>query len=198
MNAVLDEDLSPYHAEPNTPEWLLEHAHEIDCELVDGEMLERKMGWESELFASNLLIVLGTYCREHRCGTVNGSNASYQCFESAYPNDRIRVRKPDVSFIAAGRIPKGQAPKGHCSLVPDLCVEVVSPHDTYSEIEGKISDYLKAGVRLIWVVDPPSKTIRVIRSDRSCAILTLEDSLSGDDVIPGFECSVQAVFEEPQ
>lgn len=184
--------------EHHSQERLLEQSAFKDCELVNGEVVERKMGWESELFAANLLIELGSYCRRERCGSVNGANASYQCFEDAFPDDRTRIRKPDVSFIAAGRIAKGQAPKGHCSLVPDLCAEVISPNDLFSEVEEKVTDYLAAGVRLVWVVDPRSKTIRVHRRDGSVSYLRIGDKLSGEDVIPGFTCPVEAVFEEAQ
>ncbi len=76
-------------------------------------------------------------------------------------------------------------------------VEVVSPNDLYSEVEEKVLEYLKAGVSLVWVVDPEVRVVRVHRADFTSAFLTENDSLSGEDVLPGFLCRVGALLPPP-
>ena len=166
-------------------------------ELVNGELVERNMGWESEWIASNLQVLLGSFCIQHRLGYVNGSNAGYQCFEVVFPDDPNRTRKPDVSFVTANRLTPGDLPKGHCEIAPDLAIEVISPHDLYSEVETKVDEYLQAGVRLVWVINPRTESVRVHRANGSVQDLTSRDQLSGEDVVPGFGCSVSQLFELP-
>jgi Uma2 family endonuclease len=124
---------------------------------------------------------------------VAGSEASYQCF----PNNPNRVRRPAVSFIRIGRLTAGEEPEGHCRIAPDLAVEVVSPNDLYSEVEEKVVEYLGAGVRLVWVINPPTRTVRVHRADGTGADLGALDELDGEDVLPGFHCKIEDLFRPP-
>lgn len=180
-----------------TADELLAMPNAKNFELVNGELVERTMGWESEYFASNLHILLGMFCRENNCGWINGSSAGYQCYEDVYPDDPDRVRKPDVSFISVDRLPSDAVPKAHCEIVPDLAIEVISPNDRYHEVEEKVDEYLRAGVRLVWVVHPQKQTIRIHRANGTMQDLHLADELSGEEVIPGFHCSVGEVFRLP-
>ena len=84
-----------------------------------------------------------------------------------------------------------------CPIVPDLAVEVVSPNDLSEEVEEKVDEYLRAGVRLVWVVHPQRKTIRIHRADGTVQDLRQTDELSGEDVIAGFRCPVSEVFRLP-
>src|SRR5207244_9383387 len=111
----------------------------------------------------------------------------YQCF----PQRTGLVRKPDVSFVRRGRLPSGVLPKGWAKIAPDLAAEVVSPKDSYEEVEEKLGDYERAGVPLIWVISPTSRTVMVYRVDGSVGRLREADELSGEDVIPGFRCPVR-------
>jgi Uma2 family endonuclease len=176
-----------------TPEDLLSMPDSVSFELVGGQLVERKMGWNSSWVAANLLTLLVTYLRAHPIGRAAGADASYQCF----PDDPSKVRKPDVSFVRVGRFPGEMLPKGHCRLAPDLAAEVVSPNDQYSEVEEKVTEYLEAGVRLVWILDPPTRSIRVERADGSVARLGEDDDLDGEDVVPGFRCKVSEVFADP-
>ena len=167
-------------------------------ELVNGELVERNMSWEAERIGMNVAGSLWHHCRKNDCGEVNGSNAGYQCFEEIYPDDPDRLRKPDVSYISLDRLPNVPVVRGYCTVVPDLAVEVVSPNDLSEEVEEKVDEYLRAGVRLVWVVHPHTKTIRVHRANGTLQDLRLTDELSGEDVIPGFRCPVSEVFRLPQ
>lgn len=77
---------------------------------------------------------------------------------------------------------------------PDLAVEVVSPSETYREVDEKAKDWLVAGAKLVWVVNQLQRTVRIYRQDAGIATLTEEDELSGGDVLPGFRCLVSEIF----
>jgi len=149
------------------------------------------MGWESSWIGGQLYFLLAAYCKANRLGWVAPADASYQCFP--FPSDKIR--RPDVSFISIQRLTPDRKPSGHCLLAPDLVVEVVSPNDLYLDVEAKVAEYLGAGVRLIWVVNPPTRSVRVHRKDGAVFDLEGTDELSGEDVVPGFRCRVAEIFE---
>jgi Uma2 family endonuclease len=121
------------------------------------------------------------------------ADASYQCFA----DDPTKVRKPDVSFIQASRLPASERPTGHCQIAPDLAVEVVSPNDLFEDVSRKVEEYLAAGVRLVWVIDPKAERVFIYRQDGSATILTNKDSLDGEDVVPGFLCAIADLFKPP-
>lgn len=138
-----------------TPEDLLAMPEAKNYELVDGRLVERNMGAESSWIGGRLHSRLDLFCDEHGLGWVWPADNGYQCF----PHAPQLVRRPDVSFIRAGRLPGGQLPKGHVRIPPDLVVEVVSPNDLVYEVEEKVDDYQKAGVPLIWVIHPENRTV---------------------------------------
>lgn len=177
-----------------TPEDLLRLPDAVNYELVDGRLVERNMGMQSSMIALRMATRIEMSFGGHPPGFLFGADAGYQCF----PDAPGKVRKPDVSFIRTGRLPGGKAPLGHCPIAPDLAVEVISPKDLAYEIEEKVAEYLAAGVPLVWVVHPPTKTVRVHRSRSSprgsVSELNESDSLDGEDVLPGFSCAVKELF----
>jgi Uma2 family endonuclease len=176
------------------PEDLLTMPNGDGFELVNGALVERNMGWESSWIASRLSHFLTSFCDANQLGWVAGADASYQCF----PDDPTKVRRPDVSFIRGDRLAADDRPEGHCRIAPDLAVEVISPNDLYSEVETKVDEYLRAGVQLVWVIDPPTRTVRVHRADGTLADLHEADQLSGENVLPGFRCAVRDLFRTPR
>ena len=176
-----------------TPEDLLTMPDGDRFELVDGELVERNMGWESSRVGGRLLGYLFEFCEPKQLGWLAPADASYQCF----PDDPDKVRKPDVSFVRLERLPAHQRPEGHCPIAPDLAVEVVSPNDLYSEVEAKVDEYVRAGVQLVWVVDPPTRTVRAHRADGTVTDLNENDFLDGENVLPGFRCRVSDLFRAP-
>jgi Uma2 family endonuclease len=176
-----------------TPEDLLAMPDAVSYELVNGELVEREMGWKSSRIGGRVVQLLLNHCDAHGLGWVAGADASYQCFPDA-PN---KVRKPDASFIRLERIPADKEPEGHCRIAPDLAVEVTSSNDLYEAVENKVVEYLTAGVRLVWVVHPPTRTVRVHRADGTISTLRETDELSGEDVVPGFRCRVSELFAVP-
>ncbi|HEX4633096.1 MAG TPA: Uma2 family endonuclease [Gemmatimonadales bacterium] len=95
------------------------------------------------------------------------------------------VRAPDVAFVRAERLLTPE-PIGYPELGPDLVVEVLSPHDRPGKVLAKVADWLTAGTRLVWVIDPQRRHARVYRADGTEATVLETQALEGEDVIPGF------------
>src|SRR5262245_26593020 len=173
-----------------TPEDLLAMPDGKSYELVNGELVERKMGAESSLVGGRLYWRLAPFCEEHDLGIAWPADNGYQCF----PHDPDLVRRPDVSFVRRGRLPGDVAPKGWVKIPPDLAVEVVSPNDRVYALDAKLADYRKVRVPLVWVINPESRTVTVYRIDGSIRLLFEDDELSGEDIIPSFRCPVWAIL----
>lgn len=160
-------------------------------ELVDGRLVEKRMGTLSSWVAGRILRILASL-EDQGLGWVLPPDTGYQCF-----SDHQQVRKPDVSFIRTGRLPNNRLPSGYCTIAPDLAVEVLSPNDRVYDIEARIADYLAAGVTLLWLVNPETRMIQVIQPDGSSVRLSEADELTGGDVLPGLRCRVADLFSSP-
>lgn len=160
-------------------------------ELIHGTWVEKtEMGLEAATVTNFLQEAITTHVRRIGLGTVAGSEGGYQLF----PNAPKLVRKPDISFVAAGRFPGGKVPRGNAKLAPDLAVEVVSPNDGCEAQEQKLDEYLRAGVRLVWVVYPNTRAVYVYRPDGTAARKTAAESLDGESVLPGLTIPVADLF----
>jgi len=162
----------------------------VGYELVDGELKDRNVSALSSWVGGRLVKLLANHVDDNNLGWVFPADNGYQCFADK-PRD---VRKPDVSFVRADRLGIEGLEQGWLRVVPDLVVEVVSPNDLFYEVEEKIQQFLKAGVPLIWVVIPPTRSVRVIRRDGSTALLSENQELSREDIVPGFSCRVGDLF----
>lgn len=177
-----------------TPADLLTLPDADHYELVDGQLVEKKLSFWASYVANNLSCRLTIFSNANQSGWVVSEGASYQCFPDA-PN---RVRRPDVSFIRRDRLSLAQATtEGHLAIAPDLTTEVMSPNDLGYEVAKKVQQWLHAGVRLVWVVNPETRTIDVHRAHGAGTILREQDELDGEDVLPGFRCAVRELFEPP-
>jgi Uma2 family endonuclease len=191
MQLLEEQDLQGGAAETATPEQLLEIQDGHRYELIDGKLVERHMGAQVGEITAVIIGLLRQHVQERRTGKVFSADCGYQIFGEAK-----RVRFPDVSFIARGRLPEDKSPGGHARIPPDLAVEVVSPNDTAEEIEARRVDFLRAGTPLFWVVFPGSRTVHVSHPGSNALTLGEGDELSGEDVLPGFVCKVAALFED--
>lgn len=156
----------------------------------DGSLRERNMGMESDEISGAFLQYLREHVVPRGLGIVFGGGTGLQI----HPDRPKRIPRADAGFISASRLPGGRPVKGHLRAAPELVIEVVSPGDTVDEVETKVAEYLAAGVLIVWVAKPTSRTVDVWRSDGSFSRLTTADALSGEDVLPGFELPVSAVF----
>ncbi|MFV0443776.1 MAG: Uma2 family endonuclease [Planctomycetaceae bacterium] len=174
-----------------TPEDLLTMPDGNRYELVDGQLLEKPMGAKSDWVGMQLIAQLIGFVRGSRSGEIFGPETGYRCFRE----DSRKVRKPDGTFVASSRMPHDRIPDGHITVPPDLAFEVISPNDTYYEVEAKVHEYLDAGVRLVWVLNPDLRTIRVYEGTTGAlSELSVSDELTGGDILPGFRCPVSELF----
>ena len=105
------------------------------------------------------------------------------------------VRAADVAFLSKERAAQDDASAAYWTVAPDLAVDVVSPNDDPDEVQQKVEDYLAAGTRMVWVVYPKPRSITVYRSLTDIKVRRGADALTGEDVLPGFECKVSDVSE---
>ncbi len=104
------------------------------------------------------------------------------------------VRAPDVAFVARDRVPPSGLPWGFFPGAPDLAVEIVSPSNSPVEVREKVMDYLDAGARAVWVVEPRSRTVAVHRPGHAPRTLDEDDVLDGGDVLRGLRLRVGEIF----
>lgn len=108
--------------------------------------------------------------------------------------DPDRVVGADVVFIAKKSLPLRRSKEGYLETIPDLVAEVRSKNDTIKEMLAKIADYLQAGVRLVWLIDPMKETVTAFRAGRKPTVYKKDATLTADDIIPGFQMPVTEVF----
>jgi Uma2 family endonuclease len=160
------------------------------CELIDGVLVEKTMGYLESMVAASLIIVLGKFVNDHDLGIVLGEAGTLRILE-----DQIRV--PDVAFLSWRHFPGRVLPAEPVpALAPDLAVEVLSAGNTRAEMERKLDDYFAAGVRLVWFIDPGTQSATVYEERDRSRQLSLGDSLDGGSVLPGFEFPLQQLFDK--
>ena len=158
-------------------------------ELIDGELVEMSpSGRTATKLAVWIAHLLLGFVTPRRLGEVYGADGGFVLFPG-----RELIRVPDVAFVRAERVPPADH-AGFLRLAPDLVVEVVSPHDRPGAVTEKASMWLEAGVRLVWVVDPPTRTVAVHAPGRDIQALGAGDALDGEDVVPGFRVAVANLF----
>jgi Uma2 family endonuclease len=172
--------------EEDFPELQDKHGYE----LINGQWVEKNMGAQAGRVVQIVNRRVDNHADACGLGLVFSSDAGYQIFADK-PN---RVRKPDGSFIRRGRLPDDKPPRGHLRIPPDLAIEVISPNDLAEDIEERVTDFLQAGTKLLWVFYPSTRTVYVFRQGSSMSRLTASDELNGEDVLPGFVCRVEELF----
>lgn len=130
----------------------------------------------------------------HVFGFVRSNNLGQVYDQSGFilERDPDTLIGPDLSFVQAAHLPAD--PDGYPELPPDLVVEVASPSQSGPSLAQKVSLYLETGVRMIWVVDPERRTVRIYRLDGSELLLSENDTLDGEDILPGFRLPVAEIF----
>lgn len=166
-------------------------AHEDRlCELEDGILVEKPMGWYESLVAVLMITRICKYLETHPLGQVLGADGSLKVLPG-------KVKIPDVSFISWSRFPKEKLPRRPIpALVPDLVVEVLSDTNTKAEMDRKLRQYFEAGVRLVWYLDPETRSADAFISPTSVTHIDERGTLDAGDVLPGFELSLAWLFQE--
>jgi len=157
-------------------------------ELVKGVLVVRELpGLRHARVAVDLTLRLGAHVRAAGLGRVYAEAG----FKLASNPDTVRAA--DVAFVSSERM-EGARTVGYAALAPDLVVEVLSPNDRPGEALAKVADWLSAGTKLVWIVDPERRLARVYRPDGTETLLNADDALDGEDVLPGFSCLVATIL----
>ena len=163
----------------------------VYAELIRGVVKEYPMpGSKHGKICMRIGALIYNHVEEQDLGHVMSNDTSVQT--GADPDT---VRGGDVCFLGYERLPRGEVPDGILPISPDLVVEVRSPSDRWTEMFTKVVEYLKAGVRVVVVLDPKSATASVYRDDEFQQIFHNGDSLTLPDVLPGFSVAVSRLFE---
>jgi Uma2 family endonuclease len=159
-----------------------------NCELVDGVLVEKPMGYYESLLAMILIQWLRNFLDESDLGITLGEAGPLRLAPGL-------VRLPDVSFISWDRFPNRELPaEPILDMAPDLAVEILSESNTEAEMERKLHEYFAAGAQLAWYVDPEQRTVHVYTSPTDVLMLSEEDVLDGGTVLPGFRISIRDWF----
>ncbi len=157
-------------------------------ELVDGEIRMSPAGARHGQVCVRLVLRLGTFIEERGLGYLFDSSMGFR-----FPGGNVRL--PDVAFVARGRFKAERVPDEFSDVVPDLAVEVLSPDDRARDVLDKVGEYLQAGVRLVWVVDPRRERAVAYRSLTEIANIGPEDLLDAGEVVPGFRVKLKELLE---
>jgi Uma2 family endonuclease len=160
---------------------------EKEYELVDGQLEEKPMGGARQgKIAVRLIARLEGHVEAHQLGSVYGPDTTF----TVGTNQRL----PDVSFVSAARIPPEGEPEGIWKIAPDLAVEIISPTDFYENVLGKLLEYFGAGVQQVWLISSSHRMLTIYLSPTQATILTEQDELVDDVLLPGFRCQVADLF----
>lgn len=179
--------------ELEAPTWVsdLDPYDHDNFEIIDGVKVELPpMSADSQAIASRLCRHLGNFGVQQKLGE------AYTETLFKLPLEEDRNRKPDVAFVPYSRWPENKMPPStnEWNVLPDLCVEVVSPSDRVDEIMDKIDEYFRAGVRLVWVFYPRHRMAAIYESPTTFRGLSQSDSLDGGIVLPGFHLPLATLF----
>jgi Uma2 family endonuclease len=159
-------------------------------ELVAGELrVMSPSGWRHGNVVSKLHVKLASFVDQRHLGMMFGAETGFRLAKN--PDT---VRAPDIAFVATENIPQELPDHGFWPGVPDLSVEVLSPGDRTGDVDEKIDDWLSAGCRAVWVVDPKLETVTIYLSRTDVQVKTASEVLEGGAVVPGFACTVEELF----
>jgi len=176
---------------PNMPSSALMTADELlrtryadkRVELVRGIPVVREpAGYQHGAITARLSKLLMDHVDSRTLGSVLAAETGFKLL-----TDPDTVRAADIAFIRRARLPDPRT-RGYPALAPDLVVEVLSPGDRPGETLAKVADWLNAGTALVWVIDPDRGVARVYRADGSETLVTRDETLDGEEVVPGFTC----------
>lgn len=187
MSAVLETTVE----KPVTVEDFYEIAFEgFRGELVGGELKETMpTSVLHGIIAGRIAIILGFFVLQNKLGEVLTAETGFRLFV-----DKKTVRVPDVSFLSNEKLAEIKNVNKFYDGTPDLAIEVISPSETYNDVQGKLEDYLSAGVKMVWIIRPENKIVTTYRTLSDFKILRENEELNGEDLLPNFKCNLTDIF----
>ncbi len=166
------------------------YSEGVHGELIRGVLHETMPPGERHgVIMAELTALLVMFVKQHLLGRVTAGDAGVWIEQN--PDT---VRGPDIAFFSTERIAAGPPRPGYSFAIPDLVIEIVSPNDKSHEVYDKARMWLSHGVRLVWVVNPETRTVDVHHSQRAVEVIDESAELDGADVLPGFTCPLLDVF----
>ena len=160
------------------------------AELVDGEIVEVPMGSISSWIGGRLHTFVDMFLLSNNLGWAFPQETGI----AIWPGESRRVRKPDLTYLRHGRLPGNRLQEGWLTVVPDLVAEVVSPRDLAEDLEQKLAEYREAGIPLIWVIYPSTRSAHILGAGRQRSELGSAGVLDGEDILPGFSLALADLF----
>lgn len=181
--------MSIAEANPMTADQLLA-IPESDCyELIQGRLVSAISGALASWIGGQFYAKLRAYAEESGAGFALPAGCGLKCFSA-----ETNVFRPNACFVCTSRWTPGGLSREFLHCAPDAVAEVLSPTDEICDVDIKVDEYLRAGVRLVWLVNPDTRTVQVYRPSGEGTRLHAGDTLSGEDVLPGFACGVGELF----
>jgi len=182
--------MNPPPGQATTEDWLVVREERSGlCELIDGTLVEKPMGWLESLLGAVLVRWLGEFVTRRQLGIVTGPDGFTELYAET-------VRAPDVAFVDWSRLPDGRLPVAPLpKLVPNFVIEILSPGNTYSEMSRKRREYFQAGVQLLWIVDHWLRTITVYSSPTQFHVFGTGELISADPVLPEWKFNTTELFD---
>ncbi len=190
-----DDEAGDEELDQETPSAPADGSGDGHCEIIDGVRVELPpMSADSAVFATYLTYEINAV------SVPAGVGAAHAEVMFQLPLSQDRRRRPDVAFVPYSRWPRRRPVPRQAAweVLPDLCVEVISPTDRAEDVRGKTDEYFRAGVRLVWVVYPNLELVDVYESAGQCRTLRRADALDGGVVLPGFRVELATLFPEPE
>jgi Uma2 family endonuclease len=167
----------------------VEERENVSCELIDGTLVEKALGFDESQLAWRLGHLVGSYLDQNDLGTCVGADGMMRIAPG-------KVRYPDLAFFVWEKFPGGVVPDDPVpDIVPDLAVEVLSKGNTKPEMVRKIREYFEAGVRVVWIIDRKKRSARVYSAPGQSILVRADQTLDGGDVLPGLVIPLGDLFE---
>jgi Uma2 family endonuclease len=164
------------------------------CEWVENTLVEKPMGMHESWLAFIIMGRLDAYLQIHDVGMCTAPDGTMKILPGI-------GRAPDVSFFSWKSLPGGKPPPRSDkvpAVVPDLVVEVLSPSNSPREMARKRDEYFRAGVKLVWEIDPKTQTATVYTGPNSATPVPSDGTLDGGEILPGFTLSLREVFDRAE
>lgn len=162
-------------------------------ELVDGTLVEKPVGFNEDRIGMEIAFALMNFVKPRKLGIVAGPTGTLRMSGG-------NIRLPDVTFVAGNDVPGGVLPQEPVPrLPPTIAVEVLNPSDTKAEMARKRQEYFESGTKLVWELDPSTRSAAVYRpgAPHEPLVLTQAQAIDGEDVLPGFQLSLRNLFADP-
>jgi Uma2 family endonuclease len=180
--------LSPARPATEDDLLLLSEKYDIHCELVDGVLVEKPVGYYESRIASVLSHFIETYFDQHPIGIAAGESGPMRTTPG-------QVRMPDVSVVLGGRLTEEMLKTQKVlRLAPDLAIEILSESNTKREMARKLREYFEAGVKLVWYIDPENETAQAFSAIEQFETIAGDQELVGGTLLPGFAVKLSEVF----